>query len=236
MPSHLPTNAMTSLSYPAARPPNRRAVAGVAAAHALAVLGLWGAQQRLRAAPPPPVLTVSLVQATQAQPEPAAPLPAPAPQAAPAPVALPVPTVVVSADSPVAGPLLPTPPAAPPSPAPQAEPPPPPARAAAPIAIAPPAPAAPRTLPSSAVAYVLPPPIELPLASRRLGEQGTVWLRVRVGADGLPREVSLHRSSGHARLDEQALWAMKRARFQPQTENGMPIEWIVVAPLQYEID
>lgn len=227
---------MTSLSYPASRPPNRRAVVGVAAAHALAVLGLWGAQQRLRADPPPPVLTVSLVQAPQPRPEPVAPLPAPAPQAAPSPAALPVPAVVVSLDSPVAVPLPPAPPAAPPSPAPQAEPPLAPAKPAAPTAAAPPAWTAPRTMPSSAVAYVLPPPIELPLASRRLGEQGTVWLRVRVGADGLPREVSLHRSSGHARLDEQALWAMKRARFKPQTENGTPIEWIVVAPLQYEID
>jgi hypothetical protein len=29
---------------------------------------------------------------------------------------------------------------------------------------------------------------------------------------------------------------MKRARFKPQTDQGVPIEWIVVAPLQYEIE
>lgn len=100
---------------------------------------------------------------------------------------------------------------------------------------APPAPPAPRQLPSSAVAYRVPPPIEVPLASRRLGEQGTVWLRVWVGVDGAPRQVTVQTSSGFTRLDEQALWAMRRARFKPQVENGQPVEWIVVAPLQYEI-
>jgi protein TonB len=50
----------------------------------------------------------------------------------------------------------------------------------------------------------VPPPIEVPLASRRLGEQGLVQLRVLVGVDGLPRQVSVQRSSGFARLDEQA--------------------------------
>ena len=60
-------------------------------------------------------------------------------------------------------------------------------------------------------------------------------LRVLVGTDGQPRQVSLQRSSGHGRLDEQAIWAMKRARFKPQMENGVAIEWIVIAPLQYEL-
>ena len=100
----------------------------------------------------------------------------------------------------------------------------------------PPAPPQPRLLPASNIAYLVPPPIEVPLASRRLGEQGLVMLRVRVGVDGLPRQVSLQRSSGYARLDEQAMSAMKQARFEPQTDNGAPIEWIVVAPLQYEIE
>lgn len=86
------------------------------------------------------------------------------------------------------------------------------------------------------MAYLVPPPIEVPLASRRLGEQGTVHLRVRVGTDGLPKTVTVQRSSGFARLDDQAVWAMKRARFQPQTDNGIAIEWIVIAPLQYDID
>ena len=108
---------------------------------------------------------------------------------------------------------------------------------AVPSAPAPPAPpAAPRVVPASAVQYLVQPPVEVPLASRRLGEQGTVWLRVRVGRDGLPQQIAVQKSSGFERLDRQAMEAMRQARFKPQTENGQPIEWIVMAPLQYEID
>lgn len=115
------------------------------------------------------------------------------------------------------------------------------AAAPAPVAVPAPAPplappAPPRIVPSSAVQYLVQPPIEVPLASRRLGEQGTVWLRVRVGLDGLPQQISVQKSSGFERLDRQALDAMRQARFTPQTENGQPIEWIVTAPLHYEID
>ncbi|HNU11019.1 MAG TPA: energy transducer TonB [Rubrivivax sp.] len=155
---------------------------------------------------PPPVL------ATQPQPAPEPPaafaVPAPAPQPQPVVEPAPAPSPAVVSASP---PSPPTPPA-------------------------PPAPQAPRVLPASSVAYLVPPPIEVPLASRRMGEEGTVLLRVRVGADGQPRAVTVEKSSGHARLDEQAVWAMKRARFKPQTENGVAIEWIVIAPLQYEIE
>jgi protein TonB len=90
-------------------------------------------------------------------------------------------------------------------------------------------------LPASNIAYLVPPPIEVPLASRRLREEGIVRLRVLVGVDGLPRQVTVQRSSGFARLDEQAVSAMRRARFKPQTDQGVPIAWIVIAPLQYEI-
>ena len=107
---------------------------------------------------------------------------------------------------------------------------------APPAPVPPPAPPAPKLLPATAVRYVVPPAIEVPMASRRLGESGTVLLRVVVDSAGLPRQVTLHKSSGHARLDEQAMGAMRQARFKPQTENGLPIEWIVIAPLQYEIE
>lgn len=101
---------------------------------------------------------------------------------------------------------------------------------------APPAPVPPKLVPATSVRYLVPPAIEVPLASRRLGESGTVLLRVLVDVKGLPRQVSVHRSSGFARLDEQALAAMRQARFQPQTDNGIAVEWLVIAPLQYEID
>ena len=59
---------------------------------------------------------------------------------------------------------------------------------------------------------------------------------VVVDVHGTPAQVQLQRSSGHARLDEQALWAMRQARFKPHTENGIPIELEVTAPIEYALE
>ena len=210
-------------------------IGGVAAAH---LVGLWGlmqldvVQDAVRHVAP---LMVDFIR--MQPPPPPAPHPPP-PARQPVTRAAPVP-LIAAAPTPAAAPqafAVPPPPEAPPvvqavpaAPAPPAPP--------APVVQAPPpAPAQPRLLPASNIAYLVPPPIEVPLASRRLGEQGLVQLRVLVGVDGLPRQVSVQRSSGFTRLDEQAASAMKRARFKPQTDQGVPIEWIVVAPLQYEIE
>ncbi len=91
-------------------------------------------------------------------------------------------------------------------------------------------------LPPTAVQYLVLPPVEVPRLSRRAGESGVVWLRVVVDVHGTPAQVQLQRSSGHARLDEQALWAMRRARFKPHTENGIPIELEVTAPIEYALE
>lgn len=217
---------------------------------ALGLLVQTGTVRRVLQAPQP--LVVSLI----GEPAPAAaqlPEPAAAAPRRPAPL-LPMPadvvpevTLATAAPAPQISPS-PTPSPAP-SPAPaQPSVPAPPAAAAAAAAVAPPAalpapqptasptPAAPKQVPAGAVRYRVPPAVEVPMASRRLGEQGTVLLRVWVDARGVPKEVLLHRSSGFARLDEQAIQAMRQARFQPLAENGQAIEWVVIAPLQYELD
>lgn len=118
-------------------------------------------------------------------------------------------------------------------------PPPRPVAVAVPAAPAPagpgPAQAGPREVSASAVQYLQPPPIAVPAMSRRLGEKGTVVLRVLVDREGLPRQISLAQSSGFARLDEQALQAMRVARFKPHTEQGEPVEMLVLTPIQYEL-
>jgi protein TonB len=86
------------------------------------------------------------------------------------------------------------------------------------------------------VHYLVLPPVQVPRASRRAGESGMVWLKVVVSVAGLPSAVHVHRSSGFARLDEQAVWAMQQARFKPQTENGLPIELEVTAPIEYILE
>lgn len=210
-------------------------VALVAAAHLLALWGLLqisAVQDAVREVAPMVVDFITIEQPPKVEPPPPPP---PRPQPRPRPTPQPV----------IAAPPAP----APEAPAPFVVPPPPPEPVSRPLETTLPAPtlppapptppappAAPRLIPAGNVSYLVPPPIEVPLASRRMGEQGTVTLRVTVGTDGLPKSVVVQRSSGHARLDEQAVWAMKRARFKPQTDNGVPIEWIVLAPLQYEIE
>jgi protein TonB len=170
---------------------------------------------------PAPQPNVRVAQAQAAAPAPPAPTP-PAPPAlpalqaeeAPTPPQLPAPAP--SASPPVA--VLPAPPQE--------------TRVAA--AAPPPPPKLP--LLTTQVAYRVPPPAEVPRLSRRAGEQGAACLRVRVDAQGAPREVAVLRSSGFARLDEQALWAMQRARFVPFTENGTPFEVEVHACIEYRLD
>lgn len=166
--------------------------------------------------------------------------PPPPPQPAPPPPPrLPVPQPVKVPPPPA--PLLAAPPAPQPAPevftapAPPPEPAPPPPIVAVQAVPAPPAPVR-KSVPATAVEYLRLPPVEVPRLSRRAGESGTVWLRVVVDVRGLPMQVSVQRSSGHARLDEQALWAMRQARFKPHTENGQPIELEVTAPIEYTLE
>ena len=93
-----------------------------------------------------------------------------------------------------------------------------------------------KRLAADAVGYLVPPPAELPLASRRAGESGVVWLLVAVDVRGLPARVQVQRSSGFPRLDAQAVTAMRQARFRPHTEDGVALEVEVTAPIEYPLE
>ena len=62
-----------------------------------------------------------------------------------------------------------------------------------------------------------------PERARQQGVEGTVVLRLTVGADGLPGNVRVSRSSGHAALDEAAIAHMRRARFSPALKDGKAV-------------
>lgn len=225
-----------------ARGERRWLVAGVAGLHLLLLWGLlqMGAvRQTLREVAPLMVDFISL----EAPPQPAPPPPPPPAQrpqpvrstplpvvvAAPTPQAPPTPTAFV-APEPVAAPVQAVPTPTPPAPAAPVT-----ATAAVPAPTPTPTPA-PKPVAASALRYAVLPPIELPLASRRLGESGTVLLRVVFDTQGRVKQASVHRSSGYARLDEQALAAMRQARITPFLDNGIAIEVSAIAPLAYELD
>ena len=66
-----------------------------------------------------------------------------------------------------------------------------------------------------------------PAAARRLGERGTVVVRVRVGVEGRPELVEVATSSGSTRLDQAALSAVRHWMFAPaQTAVGPIVSWV----------
>jgi len=76
------------------------------------------------------------------------------------------------------------------------------------------------TPPSSTADYLNNPKPPYPPMSRRMGEQGSVKLRILVGVDGLPQKVELSNSSGYERLDKAALDAAMRWTYVPGKRAG----------------
>ncbi|MGX9962285.1 energy transducer TonB [Roseomonas sp. F4] len=179
-------------------------------------------------APPPPV--------SPPMPEPPAPEPT-APE--PPPVAPPEPTPAEPAQA-EAEALPPPPPSAPPPPPPAPRPPPR-AAAAPPAREAPGAPAAdgaaattpPMASGSGEVSgAVVPPrqlggaanpPPEYPYASRIRNEQGQVTLRLEIDTIGGVTDVRVLRSAGYPALDQAAMQAVRRWRFEPAMRDGVPV-------------
>ncbi|GAC1344118.1 MAG: hypothetical protein NVSMB18_21160 [Acetobacteraceae bacterium] len=68
-------------------------------------------------------------------------------------------------------------------------------------------------------------PPAYPQEAARVGAQGTVLLVVRVSARGLPEQVQVATSSGHATLDRAAREAVLRWHFRPAVAGGAPIPY-----------
>jgi protein TonB len=63
-----------------------------------------------------------------------------------------------------------------------------------------------------------------PRVAVRLGQEGTVLVKMRVAVDGTVAEAWVSESSGYERLDQAALDAVADWLFRPATENGRPVE------------
>jgi protein TonB len=170
-------------------------------------------------APPPPIKPHPIVRHVE-QPHPR-PRPAhPAPRPAPKPVEIATPEPAPAATAPAPAPQ----PAEPPVAAPAPEAPPAPAARAAPAKI---------ELPSSNANYLQNPKPPYPSISKRLGEQGTVVVRVLIGADGLPQKAELKQSSGFDRLDRVALETVMKWRYVPGKRGGIAQAMWVNVPINF---
>ena len=69
----------------------------------------------------------------------------------------------------------------------------------------------------------------------RMGLEGIVKVRVLVGENGVPQEVSVARSSGESLLDEAALEAVRQWVFKPATRNGVPARAYAVVPIEFKL-
>lgn len=211
-----------------------RVTGAVVLAHAL-LLWLIGQELLGPTAPVGEAESVIMASVVAEQPAPPAPLPQP-----PAPVPKPQPAPRPATASPVAAQAQPSPllaPAAPGNTAP-AVPAATPTPAAAPAATTPrPAtPSAAVVLPSSDADYLNNPPPTYPRMSRRMGEQGTVLLRVFISAEGRAEQAEIRTSSGHARLDEAALETARRWRYVPGKRAGVAEAMWFNVPIRFVLD
>lgn len=166
--------------------------------------------------PPPPA---------RKPPPPSAPQPLPV-AAAPTVEAPPTPVVVAVASSAPTTFFLPPAPLE--KPAPPAE----------PLAVSMPAAPAPEPLIEARfdADYLSNPKLVYPNASRRLGEEGVVHLRVRVSAEGTAERVELKKSSGFTRLDQAARETVARWQFVPARRGRTAVAAWVVVPIIFSLN
>jgi len=74
-----------------------------------------------------------------------------------------------------------------------------------------------------------------PAASRRLGEQGTVYLRVFVTMAGEAKRVDLKTTSGFPRLDRAALESVQNWKFVPAKRDDKPVDAWVLVPIKFSL-
>ena len=85
--------------------------------------------------------------------------------------------------------------------------------------------------------YLSSPAPSYPVAALRAGQQGTVLLRVLVGTDGRPTEVSVQTSSGHRALNLAARSQVLRSwRFQPAMQNGQAVQAYGLVPVRFSLN
>lgn len=78
------------------------------------------------------------------------------------------------------------------------------------------------------------PPPEYPAAALRAGASGDVALRILVGADGRPDEVTVVGSSRNRALDRAAVQTVRRWRFEPAMRDGVAVPATVQQVIRFE--
>jgi protein TonB len=86
------------------------------------------------------------------------------------------------------------------------------------------------------LAYLNNPAPAYPVFSKRTREQGVVYLRVRVDVGGNVEGIEVHKTSGHQRLDDAALAAVKRWRFVPAKSGERAVAGVAIVPIHFQLE
>lgn len=222
--------------------PSRRNLAIAGGVVLLHVAALWALQTGLLRRAVEVIVPVQMLSEmiTPPAPKPEPPAPQPQPKApeppkpvvqrkpvppppAPRPVAIPDPAPAPSAPTGVVEPQPPAPPISAPV-------------AAAPAPVAPPPAAAAVELPSTNADYLQNPKPVYPPASKRLGEQGKVIVRVLIAADGTAQDAEVRQSSGYERLDRAAVETVRKWRYVPGKRAGVPEAMWFNVPINFVLE
>jgi len=90
--------------------------------------------------------------------------------------------------------------------------------------------------PRFGAAYLNNPAPAYPMQARRMGEQGKVLLKVLVSQDGKAETVKVDTSSGHHKLDQAAIEAVKKWSFVPAKRSNQPISAYVLVPVNFTLN
>ncbi|HEV8226766.1 MAG TPA: energy transducer TonB [Methylomirabilota bacterium] len=74
-----------------------------------------------------------------------------------------------------------------------------------------------------------------PSSALRQGIQGTTMLKVHVLIDGRVGDIVVQQSAGHPDLDQAAIEAVRRWRFEPARRGSDPVAMWVLLPVQFQI-
>ena len=86
------------------------------------------------------------------------------------------------------------------------------------------------------LAYATNPAPRYPRRSIQAGHEGQVLLRVLVGADGVPIEVTIERGSGHRELDRAAReQVLAKWKFHPARHAGGPVPAYALVPIDFTL-
>jgi protein TonB len=74
-----------------------------------------------------------------------------------------------------------------------------------------------------------------PPAARQARAEGTTLLRVHIAKDGTIDDVEVQRPAGHVALDQAAVDAVRKWRFEPARAGSEPVAMWVVVPVEFRL-